>query len=435
MKLWHCYKFFFDYAPIPPERGGFDRAAPEILVKDRPDIDRWILSDLQLLIQMARREFESFNLMAFCLEAERFVDDKLSNWYIRRNRRRFWKSEQGTDKQAAYQTLYTVLTTLTKLFAPIMPFLTETMYQNLDVTGADASGSATPDTDASGSPVSVHSCDFPEADDTLIDQVLSAEMEALLRLVSLGSAARNSAKIKVRQPLAEMRVQPSQARERRAIERFGDQISEELNIKRVVLHNVGEPLSQTSPDKLWPDENHQREPLLRLELMPNIKSIGPKHGPRSKEIQAAFEKADQKAIQEQWAANGVVELAGVNLDADDLIEAFKAPPGWAGIQDRETLVAVDTRLTVELKLEGLAREVVRHVQNARKEAVLEMEDRIILYLHTESPGLGKAIETHMDYICRETLATQFTTQPLGEGAHRVTVKVDGQPLTIELRKI
>jgi isoleucyl-tRNA synthetase len=435
MKLWHCYKFFFDYAPIPPERGGFDRAAPEILVKDRPDIDRWILSDLQLLIQMARREFESFNLMAFCLEAERFVDDKLSNWYIRRNRRRFWKSEQGTDKQAAYQTLYTVLTTLTKLFAPIMPFLTETMYQNLDVTGADASGSATPDTDASGSPVSVHSCDFPEADDTLIDKVLSAEMEALLRLVSLGSAARNSAKIKVRQPLAEMRVQPSQARERRAIERFGDQISEELNIKRVVLHNVGEPLSQTSPDKLWPDENHQREPLLRLELMPNIKSIGPKHGPRSKEIQAAFAKADQKAMQKQWAANGVVELAGVNLDTNDLIEAFKAPPGWAAIQDRGTLVAVDTRLTDDLKREGMAREVVRHVQNARKEAELQMEDRIELYLATAAEEIRNAINAHRSYIMSETLAVKWATQPLGGDSYKTTVKVDGQPLTIELRKI
>ena len=127
LKLWNTYAFFCNYARLD----GFDPAAPQVPVKERPDIDRWILSDLQLLIQTARKAFETFNVMAFCLEAEEFVDDKLSNWYVRRNRRRFWKSEKGADKLAAYQTLYTVLATLTKLFAPVMPFLTETMYQNL----------------------------------------------------------------------------------------------------------------------------------------------------------------------------------------------------------------------------------------------------------------------------------------------------------------
>ena len=175
---------------------------------------------MQLLIQSARHEFERFNVMAFCLEAEKFVDDKLSNWYVRRNRRRFWKSEQGADKLAAYQTLYTVLMTLTKLFAPIMPFLTETMYQNLVVRGAEDGAS-------------VHLCDYPEVDESLIDDDLSADMDALLRLVSLGSAARNTVKIKVRQPLAEMKVQPGDARDRRAVERFADQICEELNVKKV----------------------------------------------------------------------------------------------------------------------------------------------------------------------------------------------------------
>src|SRR5438093_2804154 len=144
-----------------------------------------MLSNLQLLIQTARREFERYNVMAFCLEAEQFIDDRLSNWYVRRNRRRFWKSEQGTDKSAAYQTLYTVLTTLVKLFAPVMPFLSEAMYQNLVVRGT-------------GKGDSVHLCDFPEADESLIDRDLSEDMNALLRLVSLGSAARNSVKIKVR---------------------------------------------------------------------------------------------------------------------------------------------------------------------------------------------------------------------------------------------
>src|SRR5262249_3919711 len=151
---------------------------------------------------------------------------KLSNWYVRRNRRRFWKSEKGADKIAAYQTLYTVLTTLTKLFAPIMPFLAEEIYQNLVMKGKGGNHTA-----------SVHHCDFPEMQEALVDGDLSNDMDAMLDLVRLGSAARNSVKIKVRQPLAEMKVQTDDVSHRRAVERFGDQICEELNIKRVGLHN------------------------------------------------------------------------------------------------------------------------------------------------------------------------------------------------------
>src|SRR5204863_9468186 len=142
--LWNTYAFFCNYARLD----AFDPDAPQIPVKDRPDIDRWILSDLQLLIQTARAAMEDFNVMAFCLKAEQFVDDRLSNWYVRRNRRRFWKSEKSSDKLAAYQTLYTVLSTLTRLFAPIIPFQTESMYRNLQ--------------GAAGRQESVHLCDYPD---------------------------------------------------------------------------------------------------------------------------------------------------------------------------------------------------------------------------------------------------------------------------------
>ena len=131
LKLWNTYAFFCNYARLD----NFDPAAPQVPIKDRPDIDRWILSDLQLLIQKAHESFQDFNVMTFCLDTEKFIDDKLSNWYVRRNRRRFWKSDVGADKQAAYQTLYTVLTTLTKLIAPVVPFLAESMWQNLNTRG------------------------------------------------------------------------------------------------------------------------------------------------------------------------------------------------------------------------------------------------------------------------------------------------------------
>ncbi|HXG12315.1 MAG TPA: isoleucine--tRNA ligase [Gemmataceae bacterium] len=404
LKLWNSYAFFCNYARLD----GFDPNAPAVPVRQRPDIDRWILSDLQKLIQTARDEFPRFNVMAFCLKAEEFVEDKLSNWYVRRNRRRFWKSEQGTDKLAAYQTLYTVLTTLTKLFAPIMPFLTEHMYQNLVARRVKEA------------PVSVHLCAFPEADESLIDEDLSADMEALLRLVSLGSAARNTVKIKVRQPLAEMKVQPGDERERRAVERFSDQIRDELNVKAVCLHES------------------RNGPLLHYEIKPNLKNLGPKLGARLKEVLEALAQVDPSTAAKKVGAGQSLELScpggPVTLEPADVVVQMKAPEGWAGTADRNTQVLIDTRITEELKQEGMAREVVRQVQELRKKANLEMEDRIVLHLGTDSPALRQAIAAHRDYICAETLTVRLSAEPLGGNAPRAAVKVDGQPLTIELRK-
>jgi isoleucyl-tRNA synthetase len=401
LKLWNTYAFFCNYARLDK----FDPSVAQVPVTQRPDIDRWILSDLQLLIRAARKAFEEYNVQAFCLTAEEFIDDKLSNWYVRRNRRRFWKSEQGTDKLAAYQTLYTVLTTVTKLFAPVVPFLTEAMHRNLV-----------------GSTGSVHLADFPQVDEGFLDPVLSVEMDSLLRLVSLGSAARNSVKIKVRQPLAEMKVQPANDGERRAVERFAGQICEELNVKKVTLHDAA------------------KGPLLSFDVKPNMKSLGPKFGPQLKQVQAALAQADPAKLAELVQAGKPVELAcsnnSVALDPADLLVSLKAPAGWAGVAARGTQVLIDSRITEALKKEGTARDIVRQVQELRKQANLEMEDRIILYLGTDSASLREAIETHKEYICNETLAVELAAQPLsGDGVHSAAVKIDGQALTIQLRKV
>jgi len=404
LKLWNTYAFFSNYARLDD----FDPNAPQVSMKDRPDIDRWILSDLQLLVQKARASFESFHMMAFCLACEQYVDDKLSNWYVRRNRRRFWKSDKGSDKTAAYQTLYQVLLTLTKLCAPIIPFLTETMYQNLTRIEARASGAS-----------SVHHVDYPEADASLIDEQLSQDMDALLGLVSLGSAARNIVKIKVRQPLAELKVQPGSDADRRAIERFADQICEELNLKKASVHD---PAKGT---------------LLTFDVKLNPKNAGPKFGNRLKEVQAALAKLDPAHVAERVQAGQGVELRlgdeSITLDPPDLYVSPKVEAHFAGLAEKGTLLLLDARITPELAKEGMAREVIRYVQQSRKDADLNMEDRIALHLSADG-NLAEAIQAHRDYIANETLVSKWADAPLGEGAYGAKVKIEGQEMGIELRK-
>jgi isoleucyl-tRNA synthetase len=405
LKLWNTYAFFCNYARLD----GFDPGAPAVPVSERPDIDRWILSDLQLLIRTARSRFEDYDVMAFCLAAENFVAEKLSNWYVRRNRRRFWKSEKTADKLAAYQTLYTVLTTLVGLFAPVMPFLTEVMYRNLE-RGKDADA---------GRPDSVHLRDFPTPDDALIDPELSADMEALLRLVSLGSAVRNSVRIRVRQPLAEIRIQPANDAERRAVLRFGDQISEELNVKRVSLHDPAQ------------------EPLLSYGIRLNLKTVGPKLGERLKEAQEALAATDTASVVEKLRTGRLVELllseGKAALDQGDIIVDAKAAQGWAGLDEYGTQIMLDTRISDELACEGTAREIVRHIQELRKKSGLEIEDRIRLHLKTDSADVRRAIAAHEDYIRGETLAVELADEPVDD-LQKATIKLQGQPLTIQLTK-
>lgn len=400
LKLWNSYAFFVNYARLD----GFDPAKPQVPVKDRPDIDRWILSDLQFLIEKAHEAFRGYNVMAFCLEAEKFIDDKLSNWYIRRNRRRFWKSEQGQDKLAAYQTLYTVLVTYTKLIAPVVPFLSEVIYRNL-VGGTEER--------------SVHLCEYPTVDTSLKDEQLSQDMDALFDLVTLGSAARNSVKIKVRQPLSQLKVWSMRDRISSTVARFVDHIRDELNVKKV----------EVNADR-----------LLARKVKLRKKTAGPRLGEQLFKAEQWLAAQDQQSLDTVWQkieANGGFAIPGttVPLPREDFECTWESPTGWAGIDAIDIQVAIDTRISTDLKQEGQAREVIRAVQNARKDADLEPEDRITLHLCTEAVELRQAIETHRAYIGSETLVKEWADQPLGEGAFRSQVKVDGQQLTIELRKV
>jgi len=404
IKLWNCYAFFCNYARLD----GFDPTVPQVPVQDRLDIDRWILSDLQGLIRTARDSFERYDVMSFCLEAERFVDDRLSNWYVRRNRDRFWSknteldSAGKYDKLAAYQTLYTVLVTLAKLIAPVVPFLAETMWQNLRTESVEES---------------VHLCDYPMADDSLIDHELSQDMNALLRLVSLGSAARNAAKQKVRQPLAELRVCPGSDADRRAVARFSDQLREELNVKVVSVHDLA------------------AGPMLHIVVRLNKKSANAKLGPKIKDAEAALAALDAAALTDELRKAGRFTLLGVELDATDFAIEYLAPAGWVGVADRGTQVMLDTRISPELKAEGLARDVIRLVQDARKEAGLDVADPIELAITTESAELAAALAAHRDAIAGETQAVRWHESLPNEGSFSVCgKKVDGHPLLIRLQK-
>ena len=401
IKLWNCYAFFANYARLD----GFDPTAEAVPVKERPDIDRWIVSDLQGLIRTARDSFERFDVAAFCLEAEKFVDDRLSNWYVRRNRDRFWSKNAELDaaglrdKLAAYQTMYEVLTTVCKLIAPVVPFLAETMWQNLR-TSKDAE--------------SVHLTDFPQVEETVTDTALSADTDALLRLVSLAGAARNAAKINVRQPLAELRVSPGSDGDRRAVERFAEQIRDELNVKAVSLADG---------------------PMLSVSVKLNKKTANAKLGPRGKDADAALAALDAAALAGELRSAGKFTLLEVELAAADFLVEYVAPAGWVGVADKGTQVMLDTRLTPELKAEGTARDVVRFVQGTRKDAGLDVADKIALYLGTTAEPLRSAIASHRDTIAGETQAVAWLDSPPADGFTAADKKVDGHPLTIALRKV
>jgi isoleucyl-tRNA synthetase len=401
-KLWNSYAFFCNCAA----GDGFDPATHTVPVHERPDIDRWILSCLQVLVQTARESTEKYDLMTFALAAERFVDEELSNWYVRRVKPRLNSKAADLDaaglkdKWAAYQTLHTVLTTLCRLLAPCIPFITEVMWKNL-AQGVE----------------SVHLSDYPLARELPMDGELLNEMYTLRGVITLGGAARNVAKQSVRQPLAELAVRMATDGEVQTVKRFDQLIRDELNVKRVTVH----PPSAA--------------PLLAATAKFNGKTANAKLGGKKKDAEAELAKRDARELAKQLRA-GPVEFAGVPLDANDvLIEYAAAQPGYAGTADgrgREGVVA--TTITEELKLEGVARNVVRLVNTARKEANLDIADAITLHLGTSAELLAKAIATHRDTIATETQASKWSETPLGDGAFRSEVKVDSYPLVIEFRK-
>jgi isoleucyl-tRNA synthetase len=349
----------------------------------------------------------------------------LSNWYVRRVKPRLNSKVADLDvaglkdKWAAYQTLHTVLTTLCRLLAPCVPFVTEVMWGNLTGTaGVSRPGEVgTPGRLTPAVPESVHLTDYPSPDELPSDAALIAQMDTLRDVITLGGAARNVAKQSVRQPLAELAVRVGTDDEVQTVKRFDQLIRDELNVKAVTVY----PPSAA--------------PLLSASAKFNGKTANAKLGAKKKEAEAELAKRDARELAKQLRA-GPVEFAGVPLDAGDvLIEYAAAQPGYAGTADnRGREGVVSTTITEELKLEGLARNVVRQVNIARKDANLDIADSITLHLGTTAEPLAKAIAAHRSTIAAESQAVAWSESPLGDGAFRSEAKVDGQGLVIEFRK-
>ena len=368
---WNTYAFFVMYAKL-------DRidVSDDVPLALRPEIDRWALALLHRTVAHVTAALEAYDVYAAGRAIESFVD-QLSNWYVRRNRRRFWKAAAGQDKQAAYLTLYECLHTANRLMAPIMPFITEVVHQNL-VRGVDEAA-----------PSSVHMSEWPRPDPAVRDDALIAQINVVQRVVGLGRAARNSSGVRVRQPLSRLLVRAPDEASAAFVARHEAQILEELNVKAVEM--------------LAADAE-----LVSYRIKPNLPRIGKRFGKRVPAVRDALAAADGSAIAAAVAAarRFDVEAGGdtITFEPEDVLVESTSAEGYACAEEGGYLVGLDTSLTGALEREGLARELVRTVQDARKQAGLDVSDRITLRIEG-TPEVAAALDAHRGYVMDETLAT------------------------------
>ena len=398
LTLWNTYSFFVTYANL-------DKWTPDSLVIPQfSELDDWLLSSLETLVRDVTLAYENYDVLGATRPIESFIDN-LSNWYLRRSRRRFWKSESDADKAAAYETLYKALVTVSKLIAPTMPFMAETIYRNL-VVSVDPQA-----------PISVHLSDWPTVDEGLINEKLNADMSLVMKLASLGHAARNKSNIKVRQPLSEAAFAVGKMEESEAISRFRDILEDELNVKQVRLLGGSEEAVSYS-------------------LNPLPKQLGQKYRKLSPQIrQAILDLPPQEsALKLLDGISLVVKVDGkyYEIQPDEVEVHTASKAGYEVASDGAYMAALVTTLTPELFHEGLAREFVRRVQDLRKTSGLEISDRIEIR-YQASEELARAIEGFKDYIANETLAVSLEAGDLS-GVDVFTDQFDGENLSLQIEK-
>lgn len=401
---WNVYSFFVNYARLD----GFDPRIGPVAYEKLQDIDRWLLSKLCELTRVGNKALEEFNAHLLVQQAEDFIE-RLSNWYVRRNRRRYWRprSASDEDKLAAYQTLYRVLVDLCKLLAPVVPFLTEEMYQNL-VRSFD-----------SDAPESVHHCDYSQVDESLYDEKLAADMDMVADVVSRVLSIRESQQIRVRQPLRRLIVAVNDE-SRKVLKNFESHILEELNIKKLEL-----------VDGL--------EKYIRYEVKPNAKSVGPKFGKEMRTITELLAKESAKEVAQSIGRGESIVLEKDTkkweLMPKDVAVVQKLAENLVVNDSVEPVLIVDTAITEELRQEGFARDIVRHIQQIRKEIGLEIQDRINLRFDSSEESVQAAINEHRKYICQETLCDEIEQLRASEAANFKEVKIGGATVKLAVAKV
>jgi len=368
--LYNTYSFFALYANVD----GFKFAEPA--VQNRPEIDRWILSELNLLIKEVKAFYEDYEPTRVARSISNFVNDNLSNWYVRLCRRRFWKGDYSDDKISAYQTLYTCLETVAKLSAPIAPFFMDQLYQDLNkVTGKD-------------SVESVHLTDFPVADESLIDQDLVEKTHLAQNITSMVFSLRKKENVKVRQPLQKVLIPVLDKKTEEQILAVAELIKQEVNVKELQLINAEEA-------------SH----LIVKQIKPNFKTLGSRLGKDMKVVGSEITNLSAEQIS-SLEKEGKIDIQGYEITLNDVEISTKDIPGWTVTSDGKTTVALDLKMTDELKSEGIAREFINRIQNLRKEKDFELTDRISIVLEENTPFLQQ-IKQNEEYISSEVLSNKI----------------------------
>jgi isoleucyl-tRNA synthetase len=423
LRLWNCFSFFTNYANsndrFESEKllsGNVGQLSAADLAKgkgfrpanQRNELDRWILSELNRTAATVVERMDAYDNYEASKRLNAFVDG-LSNWYVRRSRDRFWAamdSAHQQDKLDAYWTLYEALLTTAKLIAPFTPFLAEALWQNLAGIFGDRAAA------------SVHVCDYPSGDRAAVDEKLSEQMKLLREIASLGLSARMANKLKVRQPLTKVEVILSDATHQKWLEEHDELLRDELNVKKV-------------------DYTKDAQKYITYQVQPNFKRLGPRIGKLLPGCKAALGKADGGKLLAELTATGKVTLdidgEKIELDNEDIQVRLQAKPGWAAAQGSDVVVVLATELTPDLIAEGLARDFVRLVQDRRKEMGLEFTDRIWIGMVGGSDVLRKAVVQFADYIGGETLAKQFSSEPI-PGVDAVEVEVGDEKVSLYVTK-
>lgn len=402
--LYNTCSFFSLYANVD----GFTYSEPEVPLNERPEIDRWIISLLNSLVKEVDESLENYLPTKAGRAIQDFVNDHLSNWYVRLNRKRFWGGDYNTNKIAAYQTLYTCLETVAKLAAPIAPFYTDQIFTDLNaVTGRDISES-------------VHLAHFPEYNENAIDKELEDRMDLAQQISSMVLGLRRQKNLKVRQPLAKIMIPVLNEKDKLIIEAGKDIILTEINVKEI------EYISADTG-------------ILIKNIKPDYKILGKKYGKLMKQIAAEvakFSQADIRKVESEGTFQLSIEGNQITLERDEFEISSQDIPGWLVASNNRVTVALDVTVTEELRQEGIAREFINRIQNLRKELGLEVTDKIRLIIK-EHQEISSAIIRHKDYISNQTLAGELQLMPeIIEGKGTKMVEIDNTiQTTIHIEKL